>query len=338
MAQGRRAVALLTGLVFLAGIGVIAALALREDPWGGARQVRIPSSHDDTAQPAMLYVPPGAEPGGTPAPLLVALHSWGGGYDQAQGARFLAECRARGLALIHPHFRGPNRGPAACASEAAVADVLDALAFARAQAEVDPARVYLAGGSGGGHMALTLAARAPWAWSAVSAWVPITDLTRWHEESRARGTHHAREIEAVCGGDPAAGPAAEACRRRSPLFTLEAAAGLPVDLNAGVRDGHEGPVPVGHTLRAWDALARANGHAEQAFGEHLIEQIEAQPRVPEALTREDGPTLATGKVLLERRAGPARLRLLDAGHVLDEAAALDWLTAQRRATRAAPHR
>ena len=142
--------------------------------------VTIPSSKDGTPQKALWFVPPGAGPdqSGEPVPLLVTLHTWSNGYDQCKG--YLAHARERQWVMVAPDFRGPNSRPEACASELAVQDVLDAVAYAQQHSRVDRARIYVVGGSGGGHMALMMAARAPRVWAAVSAWVPISDLGAWN--------------------------------------------------------------------------------------------------------------------------------------------------------------
>ena len=67
-------------------------------------------------------------------------------------------------------------------------DVLDAAAYAaRRTRRSIQAAVYLVGVSGGGHMALLMAGRVPDRWTAVSAWVPVSDLAAWHAECRGRG-------------------------------------------------------------------------------------------------------------------------------------------------------
>ena len=97
------------------------------------------------------------------------------------------ESRRRGWILIAPNFRGPNDHPDACASDEAVQDVIDSVDSAKRNALVDEKRVYLLGSSGGGFMSLMMAVRAPQLWTAVSVWVPITDLVAWHEFSKATG-------------------------------------------------------------------------------------------------------------------------------------------------------
>ena len=247
----------------------------------GLREVEITSSHDGSAQPARWF----SAPTERPAPLLVLLHTWSHDYrQQAFAEESLAECRRRGWALIQPNFRGPNRRPQACASPAAVADVLDAVAYAQRQASIDAKRIYLAGASGGGHMALVMACRAPNVWAGVSSWVPVVDLAAWHGETKAAGREYWKQIEAVCGGPPGASAAVDAeYRARSPLFHLAAAQGTAIDLNVGIHDGHTGSIPVSHSLLAFNALAAANGLAARRFTADEIEFIRRRRRLPKTL-------------------------------------------------------
>jgi len=296
--------------------------------WEKATVVRIRSTKDGAEQRAIFYVPPGLA---EPAPLLVALHTWSGDYRQGTGQAYLKECVARKWVMIHPDFRGPNRRPEACASDLAVQDVLDAVAYARKRARVDERRIYVAGASGGGHMALAMAHRAPKLWAGVSAWVPISDLAAWHAECKKARRGYYRNVEAVCGGPP--GPTTEAeCRKRSPLFHLEAAKGVAIDVNAGIHDGHTGSVPVSHSLRAFNVLAKANGHANRQVAEQDIAWIVVNRRVPEPLaaTGERLTERRRRKVLFHRTAGPARVTLFEGGHEGDVPAALDWLAQQRK--------
>ena len=114
----------------------------------GAQEVKIKSSIDGTLQPCFVQAP--AE-GLKNVPLLVGLHSWSTSYTSAHPRDFMAkECAERGWAFVYPHFRGPNKNPDACGSEKAVADVLDAVAWAQKEFDIDAKRIYIAGGSGGG--------------------------------------------------------------------------------------------------------------------------------------------------------------------------------------------
>ena len=168
-------------------------------------KVEVTSSLDGSRQPGYLYVPPAAKRG--KVPLFVVLHSWSLGYDFTRnpGEFGLAEGMKRGWAFYYPHFRGPNSRPEACGSDLAVQDIVDGVEYAKARANVDPDRVYLLGGSGGGHMALLMAGRHPELWAGVVAACPISDVGRWHAETGAMtngNARYARMLEKVCGGAP----------------------------------------------------------------------------------------------------------------------------------------
>lgn len=242
---------------------------------GGWRELATASSIDGTLQPSRLWLPPPSSqadaPKGAPLPLVLHLHTWSAAHHHEQflvGKRGLVVgCEARGWAILVPNFRGRNNKPEACCSPLATADIYDALATVAAELEADGGGglgpVFIHGVSGGGHMGLHLLIDNPTRWAALSLWVPITDLARWHDEDEAADDgRYWRDVEACCGGPPGPGTEEEYCKR-SPLWRLSSpsVAGVPVDLNAGVRDGHAGAVPIGHTLRAFDALAEANGVA-----------------------------------------------------------------------------
>ena len=143
--------------------------------------VEIKSSKDGTRQPALWQAP---TKDGEPVPLLVVLHTWSTDYTLKNP---VAErwCQEKNWACIAPNFRGPNKRSEALGSDLAVQDIADAVAWAKKQAKIDPKRVYLFGGSGGGHMALLMAGRHPELWAGVAAFCPITDVAKWYE-------HHTR--------------------------------------------------------------------------------------------------------------------------------------------------
>jgi len=291
-----------------------------------AHSVEVRSSKDGSPQRVIWWRPETAAKtaSGAPVPLLVFLHSWSGGFEQ--GPPWIAQAKKMGWALAAPDFRGPNRRPEACASDLAVQDVLDAVEYARREARIDDSRIYLVGGSGGGHMALMMAARAPHVWAGVSSWCPITDLAAWHAESSARKNNYARMLEQSCGGPP--GPSTEAeYRRRSPLFHLAAARGVPVDISTGIHDGHTGSVPVSHTLRAFNALAADSARIDDG----LITAMVSGRSVPQALSaeRQDDPERAKA-VLFRRVSGNARVTIFEGGHDSESTSAVLWLSRQRR--------
>jgi poly(3-hydroxybutyrate) depolymerase len=314
------------GLIFL---GAFAAQAMG----GEIRETRIRSTLDGEPQPIRFAIP--TKPTTESRPLLVLLHTWSGGYEQPTYISDLAAaCEQRGWLLLAPHFRGPNIRPEACASDLAVQDVLDAVDWISKQQQVDKSRVYLTGASGGGHMTLLLAGRHPERWAGVSAWVPIVDLAAWHAESVIRKQVYAQHMEAACGGKPGDSPTIDAeYKARSPLTYLARAKGLPVDIQAGIHDGHTGSVPVSHTLHAFNLLARENDVPATVVPAESIRAIVATRMIPAGLETE--PADATDanrqhKVLLRRHAGPARLTIFEGGHEGDLLSALDWLAQQQR--------
>lgn len=288
-------------------------------------EVRFRSRSDGTLQPAR-FLRPTAVAGAVP--LVVGLHTWSGDYRQVYLPRLEAACAERGWAYIHPDFRGPSWTPQATGSELAVADILDAVRFAQEQVSVDPRRLWLVGGSGGGYHALLLAGRAPQVWAGVSAWVPISDLTAWYHECTARRLGYAEHIVKSCGGIPGSAPAVDAeLRRRSPLAWLPAAQGLPLDINAGIHDGHRGSVPVSQALHAFNAVAAAQDRIAADDIRFMVEHEAVPSHLAGAAA---DPAYGQRRVLFRRVSGKARVTLFEGGHEVVEEAALAWLEQQRR--------
>ncbi len=289
------------------------------------RRVSIRSSADGSAQPA-LYYDSGSD---RPKPLLVALHSWSFGYTQPTSIPYALWAVQNDWVFIHPDHRGRYNRPEATASELAQRDVLDALDYALANAQVDRSRIYLAGFSGGAMTALILAGRHPHLWTAVSAWVPIYSLVDWygHIVRNDPKRHYVRDITRSCGGPPWPGSRAAAeCDRRSPssyLGTLRDSP-LKIYLAAGVFDDL---VPPTHSLRAFNALVSDEERLpldEMALvlsGEEQKNDFSAQ------LYEEAGAPL-----LFKRESGNVTLALFEGGHDLLFNPALYWLSRQRGET------
>jgi dipeptidyl aminopeptidase/acylaminoacyl peptidase len=290
------------------------------------------SSKDASAQRAIFYVPPGAEAGaaGPKVPLVVFLHSWSTDYKTVGPA--LEESKRRGWIFVGPNFRGPNETPEACASDLATQDILDSVAYARKQARVDEKRIYLVGSSGGGQISLLMATRAPQLWSAVSVWVPITDLAAWYEFSKATGSQYFQMMDKCLGGPPDTPQRAAEYRRRSSLFYLSKAAGIPIAIDSGLRDGHAGnAVPLSQSLLAFNELARANGVPDKALSLEQIDIFTRESRVPAELTAEKETEAGRKEaVLFRRRAGPVRLTIFDGGHSVDVPTSFRWLDSLSR--------
>jgi pimeloyl-ACP methyl ester carboxylesterase len=300
--------------------------------FGVAPLVHVVSTFDGTRQPCWFWAP--CEASVRPVPLVVCLHTWSRSYRAADNYRTVFEyARAHGWAFLGPHFRGPNKTPAACGGDAAVQDIVEAVAYAKKRVKIDSARVTIIGGSGGGHMALLMVGRHPDLWAGCAAFCPISDLARWHADSLlthpGRGKGYARMMEAACGGTPADRP--DEYRKRSPLTWLAAAkkAGVPVSVATGIHDGWTGSVPVGHAIRAFNALA----DEKAVLGEDVIRIIEETRAVPAALAGETtcDPFYSGGKgVYFQRMSRNVRLTLFDGGHDINYPAGLDFLSRQKK--------
>lgn len=280
---------------------------------------------DKTFQPALIRISESS----SPRPLVVALHTWS--YDHANcGEGYRKAAEEWDWHFIYPEFRGPNWNSAGCGSDLVVSDLEDAVAYMKSICNVDPRRVYLTGGSGGGHCSLLLAGRRPDLWTAVSSWCPISDIAAWHAQCKGtRHDHYASHIEQACGGNPAESEeAALQCRVRSPLTWLANAreAGLTVDISTGIHDGHTGSVPISQAFNAFNILA----DAEDKFSDEEIKFMEQEEKVFPGMAYNDTDPAFDQKfpVLLRRQSAAARLTLFEGGHNIFPATAFEWLSRQ----------
>ncbi len=289
----------------------------------GIEKISYPSSIDHSLQNSMFY-----NPGGRKMPLLIALHTWSAGYNQPN-CEYAEWCVAKGWAFMHPDFRGFNDKPEATGSDLVVADIVSAVEYARGVADIDPERIYLMGCSGGGYASLLLAGRHPEIWAGVSAWVPIFDLAMWHRDCTVRGNGYDKHMELSCGGAPGSGAAVDAeYRRRSARTWLANAKNVPLDINAGIVDGHRGSVPIRHTLNAYNLLAAPADRVAEAD----IEYMTAKAEVPAALRDPVLNDSLYGQMppLFRKISGDVRVTIFDGGHSVVYPAGLAWLEQQRK--------
>ena len=267
-------------------------------------------------------------------PLVVGLHTWSCDWRQlSHYETVLKYAQAHGWAFVGPDFRGPNNHPEACGGDAAVQDIVDAVRFAQGRAKIDAKRIYIIGGSGGGHMTLLMLGRHPEIFAAGAAFCPITDLARWHDDSLAdhpgRGRHYAGMLEKACGGSPDVHAADYAAR--SPLSWLPRIRTEDVKayICTGIHDGWQGSVPVGHSFRAFNALCASS----DAVSETDIAEIERMQQVPDGLVSEkaDDPFYdRKRRVHFRRTSGNVRLVLFEGGHAGNFPAGLDFLSRQAK--------
>lgn len=283
------------------------------------------ASIDASQQPMLIYTAQKEEK----RPLLVGLHTWSGGYEQAGGEVVYARwCMENDWHFIHPHFRGPNWTPEACGSEMAVQDILDAVTFMQENYDVDTDRIYLVGASGGGYASLLMAGRAPEIWAGVSAWVPITDLRVWWEQCTGK-LGYAEHVEKVVGGKPDQNQKAiEECVKRSASTYLDKAVGVNLDINAGVTDGHKGgSVPFSHSLYAFNQVVPEADHIDPK----LIEIFYETQTLPEELEKAEADVLYGEKQPIFRKISQnTRVTIFDGKHEIIHSAALNWLAQQQK--------
>lgn len=294
--------------------------------------VQVKSSADGTMQPCWYWAPAKAET--EAVALIVGLHTWSADYNQLGHYQTVcAEAKRRGWAFVGPNFRGPNSTVQGCGSELAVQDIEDAVNYAKAKCKIDSSRVYITGGSGGGHMTLLMLGRRPGLFAAGAAFCPITDLARWHADSLlehpGRGKNYAAMMERACGGKPA--ERQDEYARRSPLTWLHAAkkANTPVYIATGIHDGWRGSVPVGHSIRGFNALCEKGDEVSEKH----IAAIEATRAIPADLQNETSKDPFYDKkkrIHFRRTSGNVRLTIFEGGHSGNFTAGFDFLSRQRK--------
>ena len=290
---------------------------------------KYPCKIDQSLQNAIVYRPDTREE----RPLVVCLHTWSFNCENADCSDYLALAQKYAWNMIFPDFRGPNWTPQACGSDAVVSDVADAVAYMKRAALVDNDRIYLMGGSGGGHCSLLMASRRPELWTAVSAWCAISDVAAWHDQCVERERGYSEHIEKACGGDPSKDASAKAeAARRSPMTYMAAASRVVLDINAGIHDGHNfdgrnGSVPVSQSLWAFNALAKP----ADRISEEDIDFITAEQKIPEKFgVPEADPAFAEKPIHFRRQSNLARITIFEGGHDCVHEAGLDWLAKQNR--------
>lgn len=294
------------------------------------KEIEIESSADGSAQKAMFYAPGSQDE----KPLLVVLHSWSTDYLQNIDVPLAQFAVANEWAFIHPDFRGQNDGrPESTASDLVIADMEDALKYARENANVDPERIYLLGYSGGAMNAMHLAARHPDVFAGIAAWVPVYDLVAWHKWNDAQGEKYAGEIADACGGEPREGSDAFAeCVKRSPKsVTPDVAGQLRILIAHGINDD---VVPPEQGLHAFNDLAKEEDRISQEHIDHIMSNREVPDALKARSQHESGdfPEFAEagGDVLLHLSSGPAEFVLFKGEHDMLYRPGLNWLSRQTK--------
>lgn len=324
-------------VVFIFLISMITPLLSAEDKKpksgfpGGVAEIHYTSSGDQSQQPALFWKPESSN-ANNKVPLLVGLHTWSGTYKQTGGETTYAKwCQQVGWAFIHPNFRGANWTPDALGSDLAVADIVSAVEYAKANAYIDETRIYCIGVSGGGHASLLMAGRHPEIWAGVSAWCGISDIAEWHRQcSGTKFEGYAKHIEKALGGAPDNDERRASAKNRSPVTWLKNAGHVPLDINHGINDGRTGSVPFIQSMHAWNQVVERE---KQFLPGEIVEFYETQ-KVPTSLAEfkagKADPLYGSRHPILRRIDGSTRLTIFNGGHEIVHEAALNWLAAQQK--------
>jgi pimeloyl-ACP methyl ester carboxylesterase len=283
------------------------------------------STADNTLQPALFYKPDV----NNPSPLLVALHTWSGDYRQYTSIPYAEWCIKNKWVFIHPNFRGPNNKPEATGSDMVIQDILSAVEYTRNNSNIDPNRIYLVGVSGGGYTALVVSAKHPDIWAGVSVWASITDLSAWYFQSKQLHPQYADDIVKSLEGIPGYSTKVNlAYRNRSPITYLATATFVPIDINAGINDGHTGSVPISHSLLAFNALAAPENRLSEEDIGYFVEHAKVPTHLIDPLLSDT--SYGKKAPLFRRQSQNARITIFNGNHEIIFYAALLWLAQQRK--------
>ena len=238
------------------------------------------------------------------APLVVSLHTWVDDWtEQDNLAPLIADLDWN---YIHPGFQGPEYSPDACLSDTVISEIDTAIRWAIEQGNVDTDNIFVVGASGGGYTALGYRLKTDIRIKHTHAWVPITDLEDWYYQSSNRGLVYADEIKACLGGELAISEA----KKRSPYNLAEKANGH-VTLFAGLNDGYTGTVPITHSFKYFNKLAKPVDRVS----------VETQMDIVSKGVGSAVGLLGNRAVYFDRQSDLARVVIFDGGHeILPEAA------------------
>ena len=283
------------------------------------REGGTPSSGDGTKQKFMYYKSSASKP----TPLIVSLHQWSSDYRQVKGS-LVTQTIGRDWNYIHPDFRGPNNHVKACCSDYVISDIDDIITWAIENMQVDTGQIHVIGASGGGYTTLCHLMRSKIQVNSYHAYVPITNLDNWYEESISRQNKYAADILA-CTGSSGSLNRIEA-RKRSPAHMTTDVNRLGqtrVHLYAGIHDGYTGSVPVTHSLRFYNKLLKdlgANDPGLYVSKEDQIRMLSARS-YPNA----QGEQFGGRKIHYHKKFGNIEILIFEGGHEILENAALNAL-------------
>jgi predicted peptidase len=175
------------------------------------------------------------------------------------------EVTSKNFNYIFPNFRGVNNHIKACCSNYVISDIDEAIDWAIKYMKVDKSQIYVVGVSGGGYATLAMYMKSRHNIKAFSAWVPISDLENWYIESVERKNKYATEI-IKCTSETESFNVIKA-RERSPIYwttPIRERKNSLLQIFAGIHDGHNGSVPISHSINFYNKLLADHGISDSS--------------------------------------------------------------------------
>ncbi|MGB3587535.1 MAG: prolyl oligopeptidase family serine peptidase [Tunicatimonas sp.] len=256
-------------------------------------------------------------------PLVVVLHTWSGNYTQTNNS-LANQTKAKGWNYIHPNFRGPNNHPEACGSKLVITDIDQAIDWTLENLPVNPDSIFVLGASGGGYATLVTYMKSRHRIRSFHAYVPISDLAAWYEESLVRNSRYARNILDCTASEDSTLNIDEA-KRRSPLYwetPWSQRKNATLHLYAGVHDGYTGSVPITQSINFYNKVLH---DARVPDSTALV----SDKTIIRLLTQQRGNVtnqlIGDRKVHLQKSWQNISLTIFEGGHELLENVALEML-------------
>ncbi len=280
------------------------------------------------SQKISYYIP--ESPGDSTAaqlPLLISLHGWQQSWDNDIAKKCAHWCKKKRWAFISPDFGGPFYQGAAINSPERVGYIISALDFMLKHDLINPKSVFLIGVSGGASTALFTALSHPQRFKAVSTWVPITDLVKWHSQLTPTTWRYGKDLESMFKGTPSTQAAKYAAA--SPLQKLITCQGPAFDINAGILDGKTGPVPIEHSTRFYEKLCQSCAAGQGQLPAGLIETAQMAYALPDSLINGNNfDDYGPARLLYRSSCKEHRLNIFKGGHQIYPEPGLRWLESQ----------
>ena len=224
--------------------------------------VEIRSQADGEIQKAYFYSSNSKDP----QPLIVSLHSWSWNYQQEDTLSILS--KEKNINYIHPDFRGVNNTKNACCSDLVIADIDAAIDYAIVNGNVDTSKIYVTGRSGGGYATLASFMKAKHRVKKFAAWVPLADLVKWYDQTKARKLKYTAEI-LLCTNSLHGELNKEVAIERSPMYwktPVEKLDYATMDIYDGIYDGLEtnSPIPITQSINFYNKLLNDLGATDSS--------------------------------------------------------------------------